>query len=226
MTIAEKIKKYRKISELTQQELADCCDINVATIKKYELGQRNPKPDQITKIAKGLGVNPLIFYDFDINTVGDVMSLLFLISDITHLELDVVENEDEEAAPSVAIHFKDNFLNHALSEWADLIRIVNSMKHSKLLEDNSEIQKSLHQKVEEMEWEFRLRIMEEKWVVSTEEKAQSSKSKHDYITEDDSAGSERLGIPLVHYLELKALGRLPSFNELELETPSELPPKE
>lgn len=209
MTIGEKIKKYRKMSELTQQELAVYCDINVATIKKYELGQRNPKPEQIAKIAKGLSVNPLIFYDFEIKTLGDVMSLLFLISDITEMEIEVIEAEDEEVFPDIKINFKDLYLKFALHEWGNLISVLKSMKQNECLEDRSDIQKSLYQKANEMEAEFRHRMTEEQRVLSKEDKCNSPELKLDYITADDSIQAERLGLPLTDYLLLKSAGRLP-----------------
>lgn len=55
--------------------------INSATIKKYEYGIRNPKPDQLLKIANALGISINIFMDFDIETVSDVLSLLFKLDD-------------------------------------------------------------------------------------------------------------------------------------------------
>ena len=35
--------------------------INVGTIRKYELGIRNPKPDQLEKIATALGLNAVSY---------------------------------------------------------------------------------------------------------------------------------------------------------------------
>lgn len=47
MTIVEKIKTFRELLGLTQIQLAELSKINVRTIRKYELGIRNPKPEQI-----------------------------------------------------------------------------------------------------------------------------------------------------------------------------------
>ena len=46
------------------------CKPNSATIKKYEYGIRNPKPDQLLKIANALGISINLFMDFDIETVS------------------------------------------------------------------------------------------------------------------------------------------------------------
>ena len=62
---------------ISQETLGQLSGINSATIKKYEYGIRNPKPDQLLKIANALGISINIFMDFDIETVSDVLSLLF-----------------------------------------------------------------------------------------------------------------------------------------------------
>ena len=49
MTVGEKIKYYRNIRGISQEMLGNLSGINPATIKKYEYGIRNPKPDQLLK---------------------------------------------------------------------------------------------------------------------------------------------------------------------------------
>lgn len=57
--------------------LGELTGIDRTTIRKYELGGRNPKPDQLLKIANALGVSINAFTDFDIETASDVLTLLF-----------------------------------------------------------------------------------------------------------------------------------------------------
>ena len=81
MTTGEKIKYFRNMRGISQDTLGQLSGINSATIKKYEYGIRNPKPDQLLKIANALGISINIFMDFDIETVSDVLSLLFKLDD-------------------------------------------------------------------------------------------------------------------------------------------------
>ena len=60
MTIGEKIKHYRKLSGMTQSELAERSGIHPVTIRKYET-----KTEQIIKIANALGVLPCLFFNFN-----------------------------------------------------------------------------------------------------------------------------------------------------------------
>lgn len=65
MTIGEKIKHYRKLSGMTQSELAERSGIHPVTIRKYETNKLIPKTEQIIKIANALGVLPCLFFNFN-----------------------------------------------------------------------------------------------------------------------------------------------------------------
>lgn len=75
-SIADKIKRYRKINNMSQEELSTLSGINVSTIKKYECGYRNPKPEQLVKIAKH---SMLVFwYSFPLISLLPVIFLHYL----------------------------------------------------------------------------------------------------------------------------------------------------
>ena len=77
MNIGDKIRYFRTSHKLSQDQLSDLSGINISTIRKYETGERNPKPDQLLKIADALGVSINTFLDFDIKTISDLLSLIF-----------------------------------------------------------------------------------------------------------------------------------------------------
>ena len=79
--VGKKIQTYREFRGYSQIQLAELSGINVGQIRKYELEIRNPKPDQSEKIATAPALNISVFLDFNIETVGDVLSLLFSIDD-------------------------------------------------------------------------------------------------------------------------------------------------
>ena len=49
--LARTIKKYRKDRKLTMEQLSEKSGINLSTLKKYETDNRNPKLEQLSKIA-------------------------------------------------------------------------------------------------------------------------------------------------------------------------------
>ena len=50
MNVSEKIRYYRELRGLTQQQLADFSGIPLGTLKKYETGNRNPKQEPLQRI--------------------------------------------------------------------------------------------------------------------------------------------------------------------------------
>ena len=55
-SIADNIKYYRKLSKLTQKELAEKTGLSIRTIQGYEHGKYIPKIENVEKIAKALNV--------------------------------------------------------------------------------------------------------------------------------------------------------------------------
>jgi transcriptional regulator with XRE-family HTH domain len=88
MTAREKIKTFRNIQEISQNISEELAGIDGTTIHKYELVSRNPKPDQVLKISNALGVSINVFTDFDIDTISDVLTLLFKMDEQIDKEID------------------------------------------------------------------------------------------------------------------------------------------
>lgn len=63
MTIGEKIQTARKKAGLTQKKLGELCGVVTGTIQQYELNKRQPKIEQLQKIASALNVPVSSFID-------------------------------------------------------------------------------------------------------------------------------------------------------------------
>ena len=109
--VGKKIRAYREFRGYSQIQLAELSGINVGTIRKYELGIRNPKPDQLEKIATALGLNVSVFLDFNIETVGDVPSILFAIDDSVDLSLLEISNQ------KIALTFDNPTMQDFFKKW-------------------------------------------------------------------------------------------------------------
>ena len=136
--VGKKIRAYREFRGYSQIQLAELSGINVGTIRKYELGIRNPKPDQLEKIATALGLNVSVFLDFNIETVGDVLSILFAIDDSVNLSLS--ETSDQNIAmtfdnPTMQDFFKKlcQFKNVYEKEKAEILAIEDEDKRQEEL---------------------------------------------------------------------------------------------
>ncbi len=128
-SIAQRMKYFRKLRNMTQEDLSNASGINYVLIRKYETGTRNPKFDQLTTIANALGVSVIEFLDIDIDTVGDLMSVITKIDDNTSMEFNGQKDSDGNYIPeTISLSFKDDSVNRALStymKYRDSIKDTN-----------------------------------------------------------------------------------------------------
>ena len=115
---AETMKKYRKIRNMSQEDLSASSGINVSTIKKYETGYRNPKYEQLKKISDALGININCFYDNSINTVGELISMIASMDKQSDMIISAdKDSEGNYIEESIKISFKNPEVNKALSKY-------------------------------------------------------------------------------------------------------------
>ena len=118
MTIGEKIRTLRNARGYSQKLLGELADgINEVTIRKYEAGDRNPKPEQLEKIARALGTSVAYFMESTIETGADVMALLMQLDRNVGLKFDykVVAGKIDPA--SINICFDNEHINKQLVEY-------------------------------------------------------------------------------------------------------------
>ena len=63
MNTGEIIKYFRLARNMTQEQLAQDAEISFSTLRKYEANERNPKYEQLSKIADALGISVNLFMD-------------------------------------------------------------------------------------------------------------------------------------------------------------------
>lgn len=151
--VGKKIRAYREFRGYSQKQLAELSGINVGTIRKYELGIRNPKPDQLERIATALGLNVSVFLDFNIETVGDVLSLLFAIDDSVNLSLKPTEDQE------VILTFDNPMMQDFFRKWCQFKNVYEKEKAEILaITDVSKRQEEL-EKLNATQEEWKLRAM-------------------------------------------------------------------
>lgn len=76
MSLGTNIQNERKKAGYTQKQLAEKCGMAEITIRQYELDKRQPRIEQVTKIASALNIEPFYLYIGDsyipADTPGDV----------------------------------------------------------------------------------------------------------------------------------------------------------
>ena len=151
--IGKKIRAFREFRGYSQIQLAELSGINVGTIRKYELGIRNPKPDQLEKIATALGLNVSVFLDFNIETVGDVLSILFAIDDSVNLSL------SETSDQNISMTFDNATMQDFFKKWCQFKNVYEREKAEILaIEDKNKRLEELD-KLNATQEEWKLRAM-------------------------------------------------------------------
>ena len=118
MNIGEKIKTFRLLHKLTQEQLAEMSGLSYISIRKYETGERNPKPDQLLKISDALGISINIFMDFDIRTISDLLSLVFRMDE--QIDLHITAEKDGKGfyqPDSIKLSFANTLVNQKLCTY-------------------------------------------------------------------------------------------------------------
>ncbi|MDO4556426.1 MAG: helix-turn-helix transcriptional regulator [Lachnospiraceae bacterium] len=80
MEVAEKIRYFRQQRGMSQEQLAKSAGININTIRKYELGHRKPKLEQLQRIADGMEISVIEFLEIEIKDEADLIAMLKKIS--------------------------------------------------------------------------------------------------------------------------------------------------
>lgn len=143
--ISRLMKYFRKAKGMSQEELSNAAGINLSTIKKYEVGLRNPKYEQLEKIASALDINVNNFYETEINTIGDLISIIETLNNQLDMKISAEKNEAGEYLPgTVNITFKNKKVNKALLEYMDIKNNKDNADEEliKLLSSDEKIRKA------------------------------------------------------------------------------------
>ena len=151
MTIGKKIKHFRNMRGISQEMLGQLSGINPATIKKYEYGIRNPKPDQLLKIANALGISINIFMDFDIETVSDVLSLLFKMDEQIDMTFDAEKDADGKYITStMKISFSHPAINRKLCSYLKAKQLQKNVEKNNYQFSEEQLNKSISADMEDI----------------------------------------------------------------------------
>ena len=128
MNTGEIIKYFRLARNMTQEQLAQDAEISFSTLRKYEANERNPKYEQLSKIADALGISVNLFMDFKIQSVSDLFSILFKMEG--QADLEIATSKDLAAYLSedvLFLHFKNEYINHILSNYHASVESIQDM---------------------------------------------------------------------------------------------------
>ncbi|MCI5944719.1 MAG: helix-turn-helix domain-containing protein [Eubacterium sp.] len=128
MNTGEKIKYFRLARNMTQEQLAQEAEISFSTLRKYEANERNPKYEQLLKIASALEISVNIFMDFDIQTISDLFSILFKMENQADLKINTMQELDAASSEdALFLHFQNNYINQVLKTYYSSTKSINNI---------------------------------------------------------------------------------------------------
>ena len=150
MNTGEIIKYFRLARNMTQEQLAQDAEISFSTLRKYEANERNPKYEQLSKIADALGISVNLFMDFEIQSVSDLFSILFKMEGQADLEIATSKDLADLSKDALFLLFKNGYINHILGNYHASVESIQDMDaqyrekalseiQNRLLDDNSSI---------------------------------------------------------------------------------------
>lgn len=134
MTVGERIRYFRKLNKLTQEELGLKLGYNKKTagirIFQYEVGRRVPKQEALKRFADIFGVSVYVFETPNIDNEIMLLHTLFTLEEVRGIDL--IDDGEE-----ISFHFDKDKQNNA-----DLFEHLHAWKEMKRKHENGEISKA------------------------------------------------------------------------------------
>ena len=120
MTVSENIRYFRKERGYTQKQLSELAGIATITLQQYELEKREPKLENLQKIAEALGIPIAALLDID-----ETDQALNALSDFKNVDVKQTQYPDmfnlKELEPYFSLNRKGK--DKALSYIDDLAKL-------------------------------------------------------------------------------------------------------
>ncbi|MBR3243006.1 MAG: helix-turn-helix transcriptional regulator [Parasporobacterium sp.] len=148
MKLGDKILKIRNKKNISQEQLSEMTGISFASIVKYERNERNPKPEQLKKIAEALDTSPYALKDLDVNSTADVLALLVQLFKHNGISIEAEKDADGYSIPeTVKLTVLDSDTTNCLAVYKDMLDKKESIKNNP---DHCS-KKELNRKLEEID---------------------------------------------------------------------------
>ncbi len=171
MNVGRKIKRYREMRGLTQLKLSQLSGVSLSSLKKYEGGERIPKPAQLDKIAGVLGVNSNVLIDIDASVCGPFMHYFLSLSKIGKIQFHGAKGPDGKYdIDSLTFSFDSPVLKHFLKEWADGKEIIDHLRTEAENSPDDVAKNLLLDRADEIEQMLELHLMDSQMLVQKQKK--------------------------------------------------------
>lgn len=114
-----KIHQIRLRKGMSTADLGTKCGITDSAIRRYELDSRLPKDDKLGEIAAALGVDVSALYDRKIESISDIMHILFEIEADGYVAPTKFSAEPHSTRTAYGVRTMNEVLNEAMERWCE-----------------------------------------------------------------------------------------------------------
>ena len=118
-SIGEKIRSIRMRKQISTADIADACQLTNAAIRHYENDIREPKEDKLQEIAAALGVDVSALYDRKIESITDIMHILFEIEADGYVVPTKFPVNPNSSRTAYGIRTLNEVLNEGIEKWCE-----------------------------------------------------------------------------------------------------------
>lgn len=121
MNISKTLKNIRKIRGISQKALGYDIGVSESRIGQFEMGSyANPKLQTLQKLSDALEVSLLVFFELNLETLGDIKSLLYQLDEQVGIKFVGEKQEDGTLKEgTISISFDNEYIDAFLKEWSD-----------------------------------------------------------------------------------------------------------
>ena len=118
-SIGEKIRSIRGRKQISVLDVSDTCHLSKAAILHYENDIREPKADKLQEIASALGVDVSALYDRKIESISDIMHILFEVEAGGYIAPSITSANPPGTQDAHSIRIMNQVLNEAVEKWSE-----------------------------------------------------------------------------------------------------------
>ena len=157
MTVGEKIRYYRELRGLSQQQLFELTGISDGTLQKYETNFRNPGKEPLQKIASALHISINVFSEIEVNSAQDIVPFLFAIAQKEDVHFQGKRADDGTYDPNeITLSFSSPALKNFMKAWADNKAVTDQLREVARSTSDTVASAYLMHRADQLEQEFRL----------------------------------------------------------------------
>ena len=118
-SIGAKMRSIRIRKGISTADLGKECSITDSAVRHYEGDLRAPKEDKLQEIAAALGVDPSALYDRRIESISDIMHILFEIEADGYVVPTKFPVNSTSSRTAYGVRTLNEVLNEGIEKWCE-----------------------------------------------------------------------------------------------------------